>query len=313
MKKIACSFFYTDDRYKHLADLAIQSFKTWHPDIDVFIFDKNNIDLNMPYNYTAGYTKFYYASTLFRKGYNKVISLGVDTVTCGRLDEFINNEEDVLTTLDFNYGINFNGINIPADHHYNADVICFNNKFFIFDLLRLMRKYANDYFEQGALNQMLAITDSKYSYKNVDYMDQKVVYNCRAYYRDEGNNNSFHGQYPYPFRVEEDKLISPLEKIVKIIHFVKGFGTFDKPRFVQEINSIKDGVFNEETKKFIIEKCGVPQSWFDTKMTEEEYPENLKLHPSKTNAMFPRGDKLKFDGDINISDYLNKKLKKIEL
>jgi len=36
--------------------------------------------------------------------YDKVIVLGADTITCARLDEFLdNNEDDVLATLDYNY------------------------------------------------------------------------------------------------------------------------------------------------------------------------------------------------------------------
>jgi len=311
MSKIACSFFYTDDRYNHLAELAITSFKKWHPDIDVFIFNKDNIDHEMVYDYTAGYCKFYYASTLFDKGYDKVISLGVDTITCNRLDELIDNNEDVLVSLDFNYGITLNQIPLSPNNCFNGDVVCFNNKDLLNELLYIMREHPiSHYLEQGLLSQILWIQPNIYTHRVLDIHDTSSVYNCRVYYYDESNNHSFHKHYPYPFKVENEALISPLNKKIKVLHLVKGFGTLNKESFINEVNSCKNGMWNEETKKYFIDKCGISEEWFKNHMTLEEYPE-IKLYEVKTPANFPSGRKIRLENNTNIYDILkNKFLKK---
>jgi hypothetical protein len=314
MKKIACSFFYTDDRYDHLAKLAIQSFKTWHPDIDVFIFDKNNIDHEMVYNYTAGYCKFYYASTLFDKGYDKVISLGVDTVTFNRLDELIDNNEDVLVSLDFNYEITLNQIFLPSNNCFNGDVVCFNNKDLLNELLFIMREYPiSHYLEQGLLSQILYIQPNKYTHRVLDIQDPTSVYNCRVYYYDQENNHCFHKHYPYPFKVENNKLLSPLNKTIKVLHLVEGFGTLNKEDFIEKVNICKEKIWNEETKKYLINQCNISEKWFEEKMTNDNYPKELNLFEQKTPANFPSGKKIKLENDTSIYDVLKNKFLKNEL
>ena len=309
MTDIACSFFYTDDRYKLLADIAISSFKTFHPDIDVVIFDKTNIDQEMVLDYSAGYCKFYYAGTLFDKGYKKVISLGVDTITCGRLDEFINNSEDVLTALDFKYPITFNHIHIPDTKHVNADVICFNKKEIIDEILNLMQNYTNNYLEQGALNQVIIIENNKYTSKIVDDVNEPVVYNNRIYINSK--NQIVQQIFPYKFTVENNKLISLTGKIIKIIHLVRGFGALEKTKFIDEVNICKRKIFNDVTKNYLITVCGINSSWFTTMMIEDDWPKDLNILSAKTTLHFPSGRKLKFiDNETSIKQYLSEKLKK---
>lgn len=306
--KIACSFFYSDDRYSPLAEMAIQSFKNWHPEIDVFIFNKDNIDHDMVYNYAAGYCKFYYASILFDKGYDKVISLGVDTITCNRLDEFINNNEDVLVSLDFNYGITLNQIHILPSEWFNADVICFNNKNLLEDILFIMREQiTSSYFEQALLCQILKIQPNKYSHRILDIQDPSSVYNCRVYSYNYEGTHIFHKHYPYPFRIENNELISPLNKKIKVIHLVEGFGTLSKEDFIKKVNCCKGEMWNEETKNYFINNCGISKELFETKMTEENYPSILTAYDVKTSAGFPSGRKLSIDDNASIFNELIKK------
>lgn len=306
--KIACSFFYTDDRYKHLADVAIKSFKTWHPDIDVFIFDKNNIDSEMVYDYSAGYCKFYYASTLFDKGYTKVISLGVDTITCSRLTEMINSSEDVLVSLDFNHSHIFNNVVINSHEWFNADVICFNNKNLIDDILTLMRDITiSKFFEQGLLCQILKVQPNKYTHKVLDVEDNTGVYNGRLFYYDENYSKSFHQNYPYPLRIENNELVSPLNKKIKVIHMVEGFGVSNKDVFINKVNLCKVGMFNDETKSYFINNCGIEQEWFNNLMTDDDYPKDLNLYEHRVASGFPSGRKLKIDDGAEIFNHLLEK------
>ncbi|HBY69679.1 MAG TPA: hypothetical protein DEG69_19225, partial [Flavobacteriaceae bacterium] len=104
--KIACLILATGNRYKVMAQCAYNSFKKWHPEVDtILITDENAKDyvsqeaLEL---YSVGVAKYSFALELMlRFQYDKVICLGADTITCARLDEFIdNNSDDIVCTLD---------------------------------------------------------------------------------------------------------------------------------------------------------------------------------------------------------------------
>ena len=305
MKSVAL-FMYTDDRFNHLADLSINSFKKWHPEIDIEIRNKHNIDFQKILDYGMSYCRLEYASQLFDQGYNKVIILGVDTITTQRLSEFIDNNEDILTTLDFKYSLNLNEIRISENAHYNADVVCFNNKNAILEILQTMKTCTSDFLDQGAMNQILSVENTIYTHKNVDSEESNVVYNARIY----SLNNSHHhhdaiiGKYPYPFRQENDKLITHTNKVIKVIHMLLGLWECDLQTSVDRINRVKNQMFNEETKSYIINKCGISEDWFKNEMIINEI--DINSIPTR----FSKGDKLNFDKLFNMNNYLTEKFKK---
>lgn len=304
--KIGCSFFYTDTRYKHLAQAAIASFKCWHPDVDVFVFDHTNIDVKMPLKYSAGYCKYWYARSLFDKNYDKVISLGVDTFTCGYLKEFIeDNEHDALCTLDFNdHELTFNNILIPRNEHVNADVICFNNKNFLDEVLNLVTVCPNQYFEQGALNQILNVP-SPFKIKTVDTNDKDYVYNCRLYYanRDDTDNALWRTR---DYTVKNNKLHNLCGREIRVIHHVLGFGATPKDGFIHKVNLLKTIAFNEESKQFFINSCNIPSDWFSNLMTDADWPTDLLLNEQLNIQGFPLGTLLTFN-DLDAKEYLRQR------
>tara|TARA_R110000787_G_scaffold142091_2_gene255615 strand:- start:412 stop:1344 length:933 start_codon:yes stop_codon:yes gene_type:complete len=190
-------------RYDGLAKMSVDSFKNFHPDIDLHYVNNDNwgeyyekyyktYDL---YNF-IGIVRWCLAYDLMVKfKYDKIILLGCDTITCSRLDEFINNnEDDVLATL--NYWIHesteywstpITEVTLPngnkeIDHlNINADVVCFNNPDALKKVIDLSIEHFTHFGEQGALNE-LAWVDKSYTVKIVDspYPLSKVSYNCRA-------------------------------------------------------------------------------------------------------------------------------------
>jgi hypothetical protein len=115
--KIGCLFVNIKDEYysnNYLKDNdeffvpnAINSFKKWHPEVEIHYVNDDNLQeycsilgLEEIYNHVSllrlllaiGLTKYYQ--------YDKIFILGIDTITCSKLEEFINdNENDAIYTL----------------------------------------------------------------------------------------------------------------------------------------------------------------------------------------------------------------------
>jgi len=141
--------YHYGERYEKLGKCARESFKKFHPDIPLHHVDdvkesEFTCALNPPE--CKGIFKYMLAhEIMIRHSYDKMIILGGDTITCGRLDEFLNNDEDILTTLNIPvselhpfYSLveeeiiiaqtRCESINHKKEYYsYNADVVCFNN------------------------------------------------------------------------------------------------------------------------------------------------------------------------------------------
>jgi len=110
-KKVGCLIISTGDTFRKMGNCAIRSFKKFHPDVDVHVIDENNIDTFEISKYIPeeirrhpGIFRFGIAAEIMGKNkYDKFIMLGADTITCARLDEFMNMEEDILLTGCYPY------------------------------------------------------------------------------------------------------------------------------------------------------------------------------------------------------------------
>ena len=119
-EKTVCVIYYTDIRFKNMALSAAKSFKKHHPDVDMFLYDSHSYMTafggifpgRVISDYPPGVAKFVLAQwTVVCGDYKKVIVLGADTITCARLDEFLDDDEsDVIATLDFNYPLRIPGV-----------------------------------------------------------------------------------------------------------------------------------------------------------------------------------------------------------
>ena len=276
--KIGCLIYARGALHERLAFCASRSFKKWHPAIPVIAVKSNEViadievtessqEMSMPVGirkYAVGYR------VMKELNLDKLIILGADTITCSRLDEFLDdNEHDILTTLDYPYSLvtpNYDGRE-TGNPHVNADVVCFNNA----EALKLIVEKAplhGNYFEQGALNEV-CYTDPKFSSHPVDfpYESSKVVYNARA----KGNICAEAGTKPwYPFTSEyytvNDKLYTQhvdkfpkvfgeINKQIKVWHYCDGFGTLNLDGQIGLMNDWFSKGFNEETKKFFKDHC----------------------------------------------------------
>lgn len=272
-------------RYDPLADCAVNSFQKFHPDVDlIYVDDPNFVDFYERYfeDYDlinhVGIVRFMLAAEIMKKdGYDKMIILGCDTITCSRLDEFIDdNFSPVIGTLNYpvveeteywksevyRFDDNWDVLNI------NADVVCFNSLPALQKVIELSLQHFSHYGEQGALNE-LALVDKSYavSLPEFPYHYSKVVYNARSK-GVPGTNMIVGGKLAKhgprdgelaptrKFYVEDDKLFTEDHKQIRVWHYVEGLGGRPDEEFEAILNDFKANWFNEETKNFFKEQCG---------------------------------------------------------
>lgn len=115
-KKIGCMIFSIGDEFRKMAECAVRSFKKFHPDVDMYYIDETNIDSFEVNKYCNKHIRDHYgifrfaiaAEIMGKNKYDKFIVLGADTITCSRLDEFIDtNDEDMLLTACYPYQVAF--------------------------------------------------------------------------------------------------------------------------------------------------------------------------------------------------------------
>jgi hypothetical protein len=272
-------------KYDNLAECAVNSFKKFHPEIDLhYINDTNFMEYYEKYfkSYDLvdhiGIVRYMLAyDIMVQEKYDKLIILGCDTITCSKLDDFIDQTEDVLATLNYPCQERTEYWTTPIieirpgvyDHgNINADVVCFNKSEALKKVIDLSIEHFTMFAEQGALNE-LAWVDKSYNVKIVDfpYPDSNVVYNARSkgvFGTDMikkgvlAKHGSLDGQ-PSPIKhwyVKDKKLYTHDHKQIKCFHFVEGLTGRSMENFNEIINDFKYNWFNQETTNFFSEECG---------------------------------------------------------
>ena len=201
--KTACVVYYTDDRYDDLVSNVKNSFLTFNgEECDYYQIDYTNQE---EYNKSLEHFDFapetflmqyIYAYEIMKKhNYEKVIILGSDTIVCGRLDEFLDDDTTpVLATLNYwiqesteHWKTPMIEVLLPdgsktIDHlNVNADVVCFNSDEALLKVITLSMDHYCHFSIQGGLNELIHM-DKSYGSKIVDspYPLSKVSYNVRA-------------------------------------------------------------------------------------------------------------------------------------
>lgn len=281
--KTGCFIYSDSPKYDKLQECAIKSFAKFHPDIPIYSFSSNQKIPENLIDVSSGYRKLLFAYSVAKKtNIQKIIILGADTITCSRLDEFLdNNSKDVLTTLDYPYQISMSTVPLSQakagktdavfnlilsfsnQDHVNSDVVCFNNIEALKETINTVQWMANEYHEQGALNYICNI-QNKYSSKIVDgdYENSNVVYNARS----KGNLCAVSGEKPWfkytnLFEVQDKKLYTSVHencfksKQIKLWHYCDGLGTLNEENFEKAINNWIENGFNQKTKDFFTNEC----------------------------------------------------------
>ena len=289
--KTACIVYYTDNRYDELASNVRNSFLKFNKkECDYYQIDYSNQEI---YNQSLQYYEFapetfliqyIYAYEIMKQyEYEKVIILGSDTIVCGRLDEFLDdNDTPILATLNYpNQDVTeywttpeiqiqlSNGSIIKDQLNINADVACFNNADALKAVIDLSIAHYTHFSIQGGMNEM-AFVNKSYDVKIIDSPSplSKVVYNARSkgvFGTDmirKGVLAKYGPQYdgqPSPIKywyVKDDKLFTHDHKQIKCFHFVEGIGGKDLETFKELVNDFKTNWFNQDTINFFKKECG---------------------------------------------------------
>ena len=286
--QLALDSNYDISRYDILSNDAINSFKKFHPNVDVFLITNENIHEYINLFETKEPVELYENIGIFKfiisyhimnyYGYEKIISLGVDTITCGHLDEFMNDNTDILATLNYPCQESTEYWTTPVvkvihdnqefyDHgNINADVVCFNNKDALKSVIDLSISHFTHFAEQGGLNEMAWVNKS-YKVKIVEfpYPTSKVVYNARSkgvFGTDMikggklnkcGSNDGKPSPISYWY-VKNNELYTSDNKKIKVFHYVEGLNGRSLEDYNNTINDFKTW-FNKETIEFFKKTC----------------------------------------------------------
>ena len=276
-------------RYDELAQCSLNSFKKFHPDVELhYVNDSNLSEYHEKYFKSfdlvdhIGIVRYMLAyDMMLQNNYDKIIVLGCDTITCARMDEFIDNNEDILATLNYPCQESTEYWQTPYfeiapgvyDHgNINADVVCFNNPAALKKVIDLSVEHFTHFGEQGALNE-LAWVDKSYSVKIVDfpYPTSPVVYNARSkgVFGTSMIVNGVLAKHGPPldgtpsplkrFYVKNNNLYTGDNKQIKCFHFVEGLGGRSDEEFNAIMKDFKYKWFNVDTIKFFKEQCGCPE------------------------------------------------------
>lgn len=263
-------------RYNSLTKCAIDSFKKFHPDIEVIHVTNDNIEQyfeiigeEVQLYDQIGLVRYILAAKLMRKmNITKMIILGVDTITCARLDEFLNDDADVLATLNYPCQESTAHWTTPVmeftdeigrkwvdSMNLNADVICINNVGALERINELSIQHFSGFGEQGGLNELAAV-DKSYYVKIVDfpYHASKVVYNARS----KGVFGTAMCNEHTPqmlFYVKDGKLFTHDNKQIKVWHYIEGLSAQNPYEFKAILDKWKFKLLNAETRKFFKEEC----------------------------------------------------------
>jgi hypothetical protein len=305
MKKVACTFFnISNDEFKNydndtfFAPNAINSFKKFHPDVEVhYITDENWKDylseLSISeYFDNIGLVRIHIIKELMKvRGYDKVIMLGIDTFTCSRLDEFLDNDTpDMICSSGPPYRMSTQYWTPPVINtelegkvyedvaFINADVTCFNNAKAAEVLYETSVKYWTEHAEQGGMNYCFSNQQEvgiSVGLVDFPYITTKVLYNVRSKGKAHGGSQMVRGKllegkggvvtgdvYPTSeYYVDNNRLFTKDHKQIKVFHYAESLitrpkvGTEYELSYDEQLNEIKTMWFNKETIDFLENVC----------------------------------------------------------
>lgn len=220
MKTVFYTFVSDDYYYPIGTHKLINSFKRFHPDIDLVIFRQDMIDkIFKEHN-----VNFFNAKPTFAKllvpYYELIVNIDADSVVLGRCDEILKGDYDVGAAWNFNDYENRTIGNVKEDQYLQAGLVGATNPKF-WDIWE--RENANAHKYVCAENDVLSL---------IWYNDPELAIMKKKIY-DKGNN-LYYGckslNLEKEFYIEDTKIMCRSGQ-VKIYHHAKGGGHMPKLDF----------------------------------------------------------------------------------
>lgn len=217
---IKVAFTAVDDNlyYAEGTHIFINSFKRFHPDIDLVVFRQDFVDNLFKDKGINWYqAKPFFAELLF--DYDLICNIDADTVLTGRLTEVFDNVDyDIGAVWNFNDYENASFENITPEMYLQAGMVASTSKKFWLAWQKInatAMKYIRK--ENDTLN-LLAYNDPKISKLKLKIFDKdKDYYGCKSL-----------GREP-EFYIKDDKLMCRKEQVLAY-HYARG-GDFPKLDF----------------------------------------------------------------------------------
>lgn len=222
-----------DHYYSGGTHIAINSFKRYHPDIDLVVFRQNTVDKVFKETGCNWFTAKPVFAKLLMDKYDLVVNIDADHIFTGRLDEVLKGDYEVGSAWNFNDYENSAFDNITEEMYLQAGMVGSTSKKFWNewdeankDAMKYLRK------ENDILNLVAYNSPSKFKLKIFD--KDKDYYGCKSL-----------GREP-KFYIEDDKLMCMGEQ-VRAYHFARGnvFPKLDIPNMP----------FTDEVKKWLMDKA----------------------------------------------------------
>lgn len=217
-----CAFTAVDDRlyYPEGTHIMVNSFRRWHPDVDLIIFRQDTIDkLFKEKNINFYQAKPFFAELLFDK-YDLIVNMDADHVVTGRMTEVFDKVDyEVGAPWNFNDYENASFENITEEMYLQAGMVASTSQAF-WRRWQTMNRNAMKYLrkENDILNLLVYNkTAPADGWKLKIFDKEKDYYGCKSL-----------GREP-EFYIEDDKLMCRGEQVLAY-HFARG-GVFPKLNF----------------------------------------------------------------------------------
>jgi hypothetical protein len=237
-------FTIVDDKYYYPVGthLMVNSFKYFHPDVDLIVFRQNTIDKV----FGDKGINFYNAKPTFAKlltpHYDLVVNIDADTVITARLDPILNTDFEVGSVMNLNDYENASFENITSDMYVQAGLVGATNPKF-WDIWEEANKDAMKYKrrENDILN-LVWYNDSKVSEMNRVVFDKDYGYmGCKSLNREaefylEGKKLMCRGEQVYCYHHAKGGVLPKLVfdqmefeyEVKEFLKYVSGYGQSEK-------------------------------------------------------------------------------------
>jgi hypothetical protein len=218
-----CFFTISDDRYYYPVGtpILINSFKKFHPDIDLIVFRQDMIDKV----FREKNINFYKAKPVFAKlltdKYDLVVNIDADSIVLDRLDKILEGDFDVAVPSNFNDYENMSIANVTEEMFIQAGLVASTNKRF-WDIWEEANVDAMKY--QAQENTVLNLL--WYNHPELQKMNKVILDKDKDYYGCKSLNRE------KEFYVKDNKIWCRDEQVF-IYHWAKGGSALPKMRFEQ--------------------------------------------------------------------------------
>ena len=202
-EKICFYTFVSDNYYEGIGTpKLINSFKKFHPDIELIVFRQDMVDkVFKEKNLYFDNAKPSFAK-LLTSSYDLIVNIDADTIVTARLDEVLKNDYEVGSVVQFCDISQPNVENVSAEMYVQAGLIASRNKLF-WDKWEAANKDSEKYIykEQDIMNLVW------YNDPDVSKMKKKIFDKNKDYYgtKSLGKENQFY--------IEADKLMCRGEQV----------------------------------------------------------------------------------------------------